>query len=222
MHQEPWNLDAHYLLVLNVLQKAREEKFPQHLCSTLKRLLLVALSKEIYTKENKLYQYQKFVLLLCASEISLQCGDYHGCVKHATDALGILPPNSDPFFAHLQLCRAYAAEEDFLNLRNEYMNCLQIKTFNQIGWISLKYIESRYKLQNNSNEIDVYFHTCSTGKGASSNIWEAVFYLVCAQAFIWDQDYLRAEQALAHACALRDAESCLSLFHGTYILILSF
>ncbi|XP_008799156.2 tetratricopeptide repeat protein SKI3 isoform X2 [Phoenix dactylifera] len=214
LHQEPWNLDAHYLLVLNVLQKAREEKFPQHLCSTLKRLLLVALSKEIYMKENKLHQYQKFVLLLCASEVSLQCGDYHGGVKHATDALGILPPNSDPFFARLQLCRAYAAGEDFLNLKNEYMNCLQIKTFNQIGWISLKYIESRYQLQNNSNAIDMYFHMCSTGKGASSNIWEAVFYLACAQSFIWDQDYLRAEQALAHACAIGDAESCLLLFHG--------
>ncbi|XP_010932168.1 tetratricopeptide repeat protein SKI3 isoform X1 [Elaeis guineensis] len=221
LHQEPWNLDAHYLLVLNVLQKAREEKFPQHLCSTLKRLLLVALSKEIYMKENKPYQYQKFVLLLCASEISLQCGDHHGCVKHATGALGILPPNSDPFFAHLQLCRAYAAEEDFSNLRNEYMNCLQIKTFNQIGWISLKYIESRYKLQNNSNEIDMYFHTCSTGKGASSNIWEAVFYLVCAQSFIWDRDYLGAEQALAHACALGVAESCLFLFHGAVCMELA-
>lgn len=221
VHQEPWNLDARYLLVLNVLQKAREEKFPQHLCAALKRLLLVALSEKIYMKENKLYQYQKFVLLLCVSEISLQCGDYLGCVKHSTDALGILPPNSDSFFAHLQLCRAYAAEEDFSNLKNEYTNCLQVKTFNQIGWISLKYIESRYKLQNSSNAIDVYFNTCSTEKVTSSNIWEAVFYLVVAQSFLWDQDYLHAEQALAHACALGNAESCLLLLHGVVCMDLA-
>lgn len=221
LHQEPWNQEAHYLLVLNVLQKAREEKFPQHLCVTLKRLIVAALDKEIYMKENELYKYQKVLLLLCASEISLQHGDYHGCISHATDALGLLTSNSCPFFAHLQLCRAYAALNDLPSLRNEFLNCLQFKTDKQIGWISLKYLEARYKLQSSSDTIGIDFQTCPTGIGSSSNMWAAVFDLVCAQSFIWDEDFFGAEQALAHACSVGDADSCLLLCHGAVCMELA-
>ncbi|KAM0878424.1 hypothetical protein ACQ4PT_034890 [Festuca glaucescens] len=37
VHQEPWNQDARYLLVLAIFQKAREEKYPKHISTILKR-----------------------------------------------------------------------------------------------------------------------------------------------------------------------------------------
>ena len=215
MHQEPWSLEARYLLLLNVLQKAREEKFPQNLRVTLKRLMFAALSKDTCI-EDELCKRLKFLTLLTASEISLQCGDYLGCISYANNALEISPPHGDPFFVHLQLCRAYAAQEDLENVRNEYMNCLRIKTVDQIGWISLKYLESKFKLQKDSNVIDTNFQRYSTGKGSSWDMWAAVFGLVCGQCYIWDKDFLSAEQALAHACSLGDTDSCLLLCHGIF------
>lgn len=212
MHQEPWNQNARYLLALNVFQKAHEENFPQQLCIISKRLVLDALSTEEFLGDNKLSQ-SRSLLLLCASEISLQSGDSVGCIHHASNALGLLPTNSDMFFAHLQLCRGYAVQEDYSNLRNEYTKCLQMKTIHPICWILLKYFESRYSLQNNLDIIHTNFQACAARKGSSSNNWSANFELVCAQCYLWDQDYFHAEQTLARAC-VANMDSCLLLCHG--------
>ncbi|XP_077215961.1 tetratricopeptide repeat (TPR)-like superfamily protein isoform X2 [Tasmannia lanceolata] len=221
LHQEPWNHKAQYLLVLTVLQKAREEKFPRHLCVTLKRLLVTALSNEVYSKKDRPHQYQMFQLLLCASEISLQCGDYSGCITQATNA-SLLPfPNVDAFFAHFQLCRAYAAQGDLLGLKDEYMKCLQLKTDYPIGWVSLKFIESRHKLHIDLNPLDLNFEACLNERGGSWNLWMAIFHLVRAQNFLWDQDFLHAEQALAQCCSMGDADSCLFLTHGAICMELA-
>ena len=32
LHREPWNHNARYWLILDFLQKAREERFPRHCC----------------------------------------------------------------------------------------------------------------------------------------------------------------------------------------------
>lgn len=215
LHQEPWSIEAHYLLLLNVLQKAREEKFPQHLCVTLKRLVFTALSRE-YCNDSELHKHLKFLTLLSASEISLQSGDFLDCMSHINNASEVLPPLGDTFFIHLQLCRVYAAQGDLENVRNEYMNCLHVETANPIGWITLKGLESKFMLQKNSSMLDISFKSCS-GKLCSWNMWEAVFYLVCGQCYIWDGDFQSAEEALAHACSLGDADSCLLLCHGIFL-----
>lgn len=220
VRQEPWNHRAQYLLVLNILQKAREEKFPHHLCVTLNRLVFTALSNDIYSKNSQPHEYQKFQLLLCASEICLQNSDYLGCINHALNASQLSFPLGDPFFAHLQLCRAYAALEDVTNLKNEYMKCLQLKTVFPIAWISLKLIESRYKLQLQLNAIDLSFEACLTESGSTWNMWRAIFYLVQGQIFIWDQDLLQAEKVLAHASSMW-SDSCLHLCHGAVCMELA-
>ncbi|WOL13945.1 tetratricopeptide repeat protein SKI3 isoform X1 [Canna indica] len=220
LHQEPWNQNARYLLILSILQKAREEKFPHQLCIILKHLILDAISREKFLRENKLSHSRSIILLLCASEISLQTGDFPGCIRYATDALNVLPTHSDLFFAHLQLCRAYAVQEDYSNLRNQYTNCLQIKTNHPIGWLLLKYLESRYSLQNNSDIIEENFRTCIASKGISANCWIANFELVSAQCYMWHQDYFRAEQALTRACAA-NTDSCLLLCHGAICMELA-
>ncbi|KAK8926501.1 hypothetical protein KSP39_PZI018220 [Platanthera zijinensis] len=220
LRQEPWNHEARYLLVLNLLQRAREEKFPPHLCLCLKRLISVSLCDETYMR-SEISKYQRFILLLSASEISLQSLDYAGCTNYAASALVVLPSYEEAFFVHLQLCRAYAAQEDLINVRNEYMNCLKIKTVNQIGWLSLKYLESRYQLKNGDNTVELNFKMCLKEELGSTNMWKAVFGLVCAMCFIWDKDFINAEQALAHACAISKTESCILLAHGAVCMELA-
>uniref|UniRef100_A0A1D1Y0Z0 Tetratricopeptide repeat protein 37 n=1 Tax=Anthurium amnicola TaxID=1678845 RepID=A0A1D1Y0Z0_9ARAE len=219
--EEPWNCKARYLLILSVLQKAREEKFPKHLCVSLKRLVSSALSDDVYLVENQVYVYQKFQLLLCASEIHLQSGDYLACISQAIEASRVPLYNDGRFFAHLQLCRGYAIIEDWQNLRNEYMKCIQHGTFYEIGWISLKLIESRYTLLTNVCSIDSNLETCLKENEESQHMWAAVFDLVCCQSFLWNRDFLHAEAALAHACSMERVDSCLLLCHGAVCMELA-
>uniref|UniRef100_A0A5B7C540 Tetratricopeptide repeat protein SKI3 n=1 Tax=Davidia involucrata TaxID=16924 RepID=A0A5B7C540_DAVIN len=221
LRQEPWNHNARYLLILNYLQKAREERFPRYLCIVLERLIGVALSNQMYSKKDMSCQYQKFQLLLCASEISLQGGDHIGCINHARKALGLLLPDGYLFFAHLLLCRAYAAEDNFVSLHEQYLRCLELKTNYHIGWICLKLIESQYKLQNDSNLLELRFEECPKEIKNSWNMWMAVSSLVRGLNAIWTQDFLCAEEFLAQACSLAGAESSFFLCHGAICMELA-
>ncbi|KAJ0024743.1 hypothetical protein Pint_09139 [Pistacia integerrima] len=215
LHREPWNHNARYLLILILIQKAREERFPQHLCTILEQLIVVALSNEFYSSKQMFHQYQKFQLLLCASEISLQSGNITDCINHAKKASGLLLPDSYLFFGHLVLCRAYAAEGNVVELREEYIRCLELKTDYHIGWICLKVIESQYQVQVDSDVIELSFQECSKEGNYSRKMWMAVFNLIMGLVFIWKRDFLSAEKSLAQACSVVDAESCLFLCHGT-------
>ncbi|GJX42980.1 hypothetical protein Tco_0259656 [Tanacetum coccineum] len=68
-------------------------------------LTRVALSDEYH-------HYQKFQLLLCASEISLQSGDHIGYINHAKNASKLSVPDGYLFFVHLLLCRQYVADDN--------------------------------------------------------------------------------------------------------------
>lgn len=218
LHREPWNYNVRYLLVLNLLQKAREERFPRHLCTILQRLIHVALSCEFYSIQHTSYQYQKFQLLLCASEISLQGGNITGCINHAKSASALLLPDAYRFFGHLLLSRAYAAEGNMLNLQDEYVRCLELKTDYVIGWMCLKVMESLYEVQADTNTIELSFNECLKQGNNSRLIWTAKFNLVLGFVFLWKKDFFSAEKCLAQACSLAGAESCLFLCHGIYLL----
>lgn len=214
LRQEPWNRNARYLLVLNFLQKAREERFPRNLCIMLERLIGVALSDQFYLKND---QYQRFQLLLCAAEIRMQVGDHVGCITHAKSASRVSLPNVYLFFTHLLLCRAYAVNENLVGLREEFKICLELKTDYHIGWICLKYIESRYNLQTDASSLELGFEECSKDIKYTWHMWMAVFNLVQGLAAIWSQDFLRAEEYFAQACSFASAESCLFLCHGIHL-----
>ncbi|KAK9147526.1 hypothetical protein Scep_006283 [Stephania cephalantha] len=217
---EPWNPNAWYLLLLNIFQKAREERFPHHLYVVFKRLIYIALSNEIY-KEDLSYQYKKFQLLLCASEMNLQGRDQIGCHDCAIEASALSLPDAILFFVHLLLCRIYAALENFQKLQEEYMNCIQLKTNHPMGWICLKFLECRYQLQNSSDIVDINFEECLKKNCNSSNMWTAIFKLVQSQSYIWNQDFLVAEETLSKGCLCSGAESCLFLCHGVMCMKLA-
>ncbi|XP_062200574.1 tetratricopeptide repeat protein SKI3 isoform X2 [Phragmites australis] len=215
VHREPWNQDARYLLVLAIFQKARDEKYPSHICIILKRLILQVLSSISNSQQNKVVQYEMFLLLLSSSEVSLQSFDYDNCIAQAKEALKITPSSHvDTFFAHLQLCRAYAVQGDLLNFRNEYMKCLRNHTDTEIGWVMLKHLESVCSLEGSSDEIDKNLRECIKSNGSDPSKWASLFNLACAQGFIWDENFASAEKALAQACAEGDPDSCILFLNG--------
>lgn len=207
-HQEPWNKNARYMLILNYMQKAREERYPQHICIGLERLMDLALSDESR-------HYEKFQLLLCASEINLQRGNLIGCINHANNALKISVSDGYLFFAHLLLCRAYAAEHNRPRLLEEYTRCLNLKVDYHIGLICLKYIECWYGLDEaNGNIIELKFEECSKDIQYSWNVWMAILKLVQGLIAVSNRDFVAAEDLFAQACSLNSYESCLYLCHG--------
>ncbi|KAI7733146.1 hypothetical protein M8C21_013299, partial [Ambrosia artemisiifolia] len=194
------------------MQKAREERYPQHICTGLERLTGLALSDESH-------HYKKFQLLICASEISLQSGNLIGCINHAKNASKISVPDEYLFFAHLLLCRAYAAEDNRACLLEEYTRCLNLKTDYHIGLIGLKYIECRYGLEEaNGNIIEKKFEECSKDIKYSWNAWMAILKLVQGLIAVWNRDFVGAEELLAQACSLNGYESCLFLCHDFLLL----
>ncbi|KAL6642741.1 hypothetical protein ACP70R_020922 [Stipagrostis hirtigluma subsp. patula] len=216
VHREPWNQDARYLLVLAIFQKAREEKYAKHICIILERLILQVLSNSSNSHENKVVQYEVFLLLLLSSEVKLQSFDYNNSIAQAKDALSITPSsNVDVFFAHLQLCRVYAMQGDLLNSRNEYMKCLRSHTATEIGWVMLKHLESACSLEGSSDEIYKILQECIERNASDQSKWASLFNLACAQCFIWDENFASAEQALARACAEGDPDSCIFLLNGS-------
>ncbi|KAL2669737.1 hypothetical protein AAZV13_01G202200 [Glycine max] len=213
-HQKPWNHDSRYLLVLNYLQRAREQRFPHHLCRILNRLTHAALSNDLYSRTEMLYRYRYFQLLLCASEISLQCGNHMTCITHAKKASELVLPDDYLFFAHLLLCRVYAMKGDHLSFQKEYIRCLELKTDYHIGWICLKLMECQYELQIDSNTIDLNFEECVKRSGKLCNMWMAVYNLVRGMISLQKRDLVSAEDFMAQACSLAGFESCLFLCHG--------
>ncbi|XP_068467827.1 tetratricopeptide repeat protein SKI3 isoform X3 [Phaseolus vulgaris] len=213
-HQKPWNHDACYLLVLNYLQRAREQRFPQHLCGILNRLTQVALSNELYSGTGLLFHYRYFQLLLCASEISLQCGNHMTCITHAKTASELVLPDDYLFFAHLLLCRVYAMKGDHPSFQKEYMWCLELKTDYHIGWICLKLMECRYELQIDSNAIDLNFEECVKRSGKLCDMWMAAYNLVRGMVSFQKRDLFSAEEFMKQACSSVRFESCLFLCHS--------
>lgn len=221
LHQEPWNLNMRYLLTVNYLQKAREERFPRHICLVLERLVAVALSNQSYSRKDLSSQYNMFHLLLCAAEVSLQQGNHSECLKHARLATGLSVHNSSLFFVHLLLCRAYAAENNIVSLTEEYRRCMELRTDSHIGWICLKFIESRYRLQNDSTILALNFEECSKDIKNSWNMWMAVFDLVQGLIAMWSGDFIGAEEFLMQACSAGGGESCFFLCHGAICMELA-
>jgi superkiller protein 3 len=202
------------LLVLAIFQKACEEKYPKHLCVILKRIILHVLSNSSNSRDNKVVQYEIFLLLLLYSEASLQSYDYGTAIARAKEALGsTASSHTDTFFAHLQLCRAYAVQGDLLNSRNEYMKCLQIHTNTEIGWVMLKHMEPVCSLEGSSGEIENNLQDCVERNGSDPLKWASLFSL-SAQCFIWDEDFASAEKALALACTEGDTDSCILFLNG--------
>ncbi|KAI3921846.1 hypothetical protein MKX01_005535 [Papaver californicum] len=152
---------------------------------------------------------------------SLQSGAQNDCIGHALDSLRLTLPDSTRFFAHLVLCRAYAALEDFPKSQIEYMKCVELKTEHPIGLISLKLLESRFNLHTDMSTVNLKFEECLKENRSSRNMWMAVFQLVLGQSFIWDQDLLHAEEGLAQGCSLVDADSSLFLCHGVICMELA-
>lgn len=181
---------------------------------TIGRLILVAFFDEAYFTKDVSHQYKKFQLLLCASEISLQGGDQIKCINYAKAASSMSLPEIYLFYAHLLLCRAYAAENDSNNLRKEFMKCLNLKTDNYLGCVCLKFIASRYELHDESNILELSLKKWSA---ESKNLQHMVIPMfVDGLISFRSQDFMAAEKYFAQAC-FSGHDGCLFLCHGIFL-----
>ncbi|GLJ53491.1 hypothetical protein SUGI_1141270 [Cryptomeria japonica] len=219
-HLEPWNYTARYLLILNMYQKARGEKYPHHLCQVIKRLVS-SHSNLVTNKGLDICHFQELQLLLCTSEIYLQSGDYSGALKYATTASHLQVSNSLLFFSHLQLARCHALQNNLISLNDEYMNCLQLKTDSEIGWVTLSALKARYSLQGENNCATIHHGVSMGEEGCLQNMWMALLELVHGQRCIWDGDLQSAEKAIAQACSMWPEEGSLHLIHGAICMQLA-
>ncbi|KAL9264366.1 Tetratricopeptide repeat protein SKI3-like protein [Drosera capensis] len=162
-------------------------------------------------------QYQKFQLLLTASEVGLHSGDLLTSISCAKDASELPLPNHYLFFAHLQLCHAHAAKDDYMNIKHEYMKCLELRTDYPIGWICLKFIESQY----NPIRVELGFRDCLNGGKNSLNMCLAVYHLQLGLISSSASNLLRAEEFVADACSLAGSESSFLLCHGAICMELA-
>lgn len=217
---EPWNQNARYLLILNLLQTSHQARYPQHLMSVLKRMTSAALANQL-PLNNTFERYKRFQLLLCSSEFSLLGGNMSSCVSLARDAANLLLSDAYTFFAHLQLCRVHAAEDDHTSLNEEFTQCLKLRTDYPIGWINLKIIETRHRSQSGSTLSDLGFRESIKESNESKNSWLAVYSLFCGLISQWGQDFLHAEEFIADACSLATTESCFFLCHGAICMELA-
>lgn len=214
MHQEPWNYNFKYLLVLNLLQKAREERYPRLLCGALNRLCSVAQSNGVYNRTGTSWQYKNFQLLLCASEVFLQEGDLLQCINAAKKACELHVPDRYLFFAHLLLSRCYAVGCDIVNSRKDYERCLELGTDLHIGWLCLKLMESHNQELPDSNTIGLRFEECLKLRVNSNTMWEAIFNFTRGLISMWHKDFLSAADFLQLSGSLLDSDSCIFLCHG--------
>lgn len=181
--------------------------------SALKRMTNAALTSQLFV-ENTFERYKNFQLLLCSSELSLHGGDPPSSVSFARDASNLSLSNGYTFFAHLQLCRAYAAVGNHKNLSLEFTQCLNLRTDYPVGWMSLMIIESLHRPQNTLRLSDNGFRDSIKENEESENSWLAVYSLFCGLVSLSAQDFLRAEEFLTEACSLKATESCIFLCHG--------
>ncbi|GAB4862126.1 hypothetical protein Ancab_037401 [Ancistrocladus abbreviatus] len=66
-------------------------------------------------------------------------------IRHINFINGLLETILRLTFWHT-LCRVLAAADNYINLKGEYMRCLNLQTYYPIGWMCLKFIKSQYDL----------------------------------------------------------------------------
>ncbi|CAM8985822.1 unnamed protein product [Rhodiola kirilowii] len=220
LHQEPWNIEVHYLAALNFMQKAREERFPVNLCHALKRFILPDYYRHIDSTSGHLYEYQKFQFLLCASEIELQMGNAVSSETHAKTASSLMLPDGYLFFAHLMLCRVYYVREDSLNLEQELLKCLQLKIHCHIGWICFTLIECESRCGTSIDRLRVGLSECCKDNDRSTK-WMSVYNCIQGLISLRKHNILSAKEFLAQSCSLAEGDSCVSFCHGAICLELA-
>ncbi|KAL0347956.1 UNVERIFIED_CONTAM: Tetratricopeptide repeat protein SKI3 [Sesamum angustifolium] len=124
-------------------------------------------------------------------------------------------------FSHICYYAVHATEDDIISISKEYRQCLELGTDFHIGWISLKFIESRYRLGDDSTMLPLCFENCCKDIKLSWNMWMGLFNMVQGLIAIWFGDFVVAEESFTQASSLADGESCVLLCHGAICMELA-
>ncbi|CAA6670941.1 unnamed protein product [Spirodela intermedia] len=164
--------------------KARVEKYPPHLCLA-----------------------GQAAAFFCFSPSAYKTGDHRGCIGPSHRGVE-LPVSCDGLSLPTCSCAVHMQPSTICRTSGEVPEVLAAGNRHEIGWILLKHLESRHRLRSSDEDggIDVTSQRVLKGTSSLGRCGPA-FDLVCAQSFVWDEDFLLAEQTLARACSLMSAES---------------
>ncbi|GAB4862129.1 hypothetical protein Ancab_037404 [Ancistrocladus abbreviatus] len=122
-------------------------------------------------------------------------------IKHINFINGLLETILRLTFWHT-LCRVHAAADNYINLKGEYMRCLNLQTYYPVGWMCLNFIESQYDLLDEVNSFYEGFRGSVNGSEGSQNMWMAMYNLLLGLISAWAQDLVHAEELTGKACSL--------------------
>ncbi|GAB4861609.1 hypothetical protein Ancab_036860 [Ancistrocladus abbreviatus] len=115
----------------------------------------------------------------------------HGIVPYDSLNKGDLRLGPEIYGAEA-LCHVHATTDNYINLEEEYTRCLNLQTDYPVGWMCLKFIESRYDLQDEVNSFYEGFRGDVNGSEGSQNMWMAVYNLLLGLISAWAQDLVHA------------------------------
>ncbi|GAB4861697.1 hypothetical protein Ancab_036950 [Ancistrocladus abbreviatus] len=122
-------------------------------------------------------------------------------IRHINFINGLLETILRLTFWHT-LCHVHAAADNYINLKGEYMRCLNLQTYYPVGWMCLKFIESQYDLLDEVNSFYEGFRGGVNGSEGSQHMWMAMYNLLLGLISAWAQDLVHAEELTGKACSL--------------------
>ncbi|KAL3701968.1 hypothetical protein R1sor_019990 [Riccia sorocarpa] len=215
-HTEPWNVEARYLLVLCLMQQARAESFPLHLCKAIYRTAVTTVS--LLREENSHFHA---VLTIIIAEVRIHLTD--GTVS--TQLVGTVTElkklsHLSPLVA-VQLARCAVSQKDYRSLQAELSRAGRLLSADDVqGWFAVLEMQHRFKMQ----EVDSSFKACKEAISRrpldEQQEWIGLLHVIRVKRFLQDKDFLSAQKAAEEALSFLANNPVLHLLHGTICAML--
>ncbi|KAG6542180.1 hypothetical protein Mapa_016412 [Marchantia paleacea] len=222
VHKEPWNVEAHYLLVLNLMQQAKAQNFPANLCQAIRRLAATTVSS-LPTKNGDLSFERRLhvVLLVIISECAMHIADDTSVNQLEENLSELKLFSSVSLTAALQLARVYGFKQDYRCLQYELNNARRLLSADDIpGWFTVVELQQRYKFQEVNSSIVACKEAILRRCLDEQKEWIGLLNLVRVKGIVQDGDLMSAQRVAAEALSLSTENSVLHLIHGTLCAIL--
>ncbi|KAH7285197.1 hypothetical protein KP509_33G017500 [Ceratopteris richardii] len=213
IHSEPWNIMSQYHLVLALLQQAREQRFPVHMCRSIQRLIETVLARMSANdcEPSQIVDHAHLQMLLCKSEVSLQTGGLESALQSASKASELNIPQNLAAVPWLQLTRCHISSGNSFLANANLSKAVNLKAVDFPTFLCIldltSTLEEDITLKLERMEIlDI--------KGKNSHIVKALIEWKKAEICIRQRDLPLAEAAASKSVASWPEEKSLHLFHG--------
>ncbi|OAE29695.1 hypothetical protein AXG93_509s1480 [Marchantia polymorpha subsp. ruderalis] len=220
-HKEPWNVEAHYLLVLNLMQQAKAQNFPANLCQAIRRLAATTVSSLPTKNGDRSFDRRlHVVLLVIISECTMRLADNtsDNQLEEIVSQLRYFSSVSE--IAALQLARVCAFKQDYRCLE-ELSNARRLLSADDIpGWFTVIELQQRCKFQELNSSIVACREAILRRCLDEQKEWFGLLDLVRVKGLVQAGDFMSAQRVAAEALSQATDNSVLHLLHGTLCAIL--